>query len=691
MKKFFLVFLLMIVVFSSSNQLNAQWVQTNGPEGGEVNCLAAYDTTLFLGSEIGVYSSTDNGTSWNPTGLDNIIVISLAVMSTGESGMNLFAGTFWGIYLSADNGTSWSKVSFGLGNHKVHSLAVIDTNLFAGTEDGVFLSPTNGTYWIPVSTGLTNKSINSLTVIDTNLYAGTKEGLFISTNNGTTWNLTGLTGESINALAVIDTNLFAGTDTSGVLRSTDNGVNWEIISNPDMDKNIGTLAVSKTDLFVGTSNGFYMTPNKGTYWIPLTSGLTNTVVHALASSDTYLFVGTSGGMFRSTNNGTNWTEINVGLKTTVVSSLATSGDTLYAGSRGGIYRSNDTGNSWSSLLMGGTSVSIAISGPNLFAGSGGHLVNSFDNGASWDWLHLEECRGWIRGLAIMDSYIFAGGEAGGVCRIKHNAPGWWTILSTGQPDTVVNCLVVKGKNIFAGTMDGVYLSTDSSKSWSAINNGLTSLEIKALTFNDTHLFAGTWEGGVFRSMDNGDNWTPVNNGLTDLDMLSFTVSGDNLFAGTWQGGVFLSTNNGDSWTAVNEGLMESMMDPTSVVQSLAIVDSDIYAGTRGAGVWRRPLAEMITSVENVSSELPRVFSLEQNYPNPYNSSTTIEFELPRSEHIKIEVYNSLGQKVSELINKLLPAGFHKYEFNGFNLPSGLYIYIIEAGQFQDVKKMLYLK
>jgi len=306
MKKLFLVVLLMTIIFSTSNQLTAQWVQTNGPEGGEVFCLAAHDTTLFLGSEIGVYFSTDNGTSWNPTGLEDIIVISLAVMPTGESGMNLFAGTnLGGVYFSTDNGTNWTQVNFGLGNHNVHALAVIDTNLFAGTDDGVFLSPSNGAYWIPVSTGLTNKSINSITVIDTNLYAGTNEGLFISSNSGTTWTLTGLTGETVNALAVIDTILFAGTDTSGVLRSTDNGANWEIVSNPEMDKYVGTLVVSNTDLFVGTSYGLYLTPTNGNYWIPVNTGLANKAIHTLLVKDTDLFVGTSGGMYHSTNNGTN--------------------------------------------------------------------------------------------------------------------------------------------------------------------------------------------------------------------------------------------------------------------------------------------------------------------------------------------------------------------------------------------------
>jgi hypothetical protein len=109
------------------------------------------------------------------------------------------------------------------------------------------------------------------------------------------------------------------------------------------------------------------------------------------------------------------------------------------------------------------------------------------------------------------------------------------------------------------------------------------------------MFAGTAGGGVFRSTNNGASWAPVNNGLSGLalDVLSFVFNGNKLFAGTWRGGVYQTTDNGASWTAVNSGLMNSNTEPSSVVHSLAIVGTNLYAGTRGAGVWRRPLSEMI--------------------------------------------------------------------------------------------------
>jgi ligand-binding sensor domain-containing protein len=588
------IMLLIFLLCCGKNQLMAQWVQTDGPEGGNAMCLTSIDTMLFVGTENGVFCSADNGVSWDPTGLKNRIVVSLAEMPIDDSGMNLFAGTLLGgVYISSDNGISWSEVNFGLGNLNINTLVVQDTILFAGTDEGVFLSPTNGAYWIPVSTGLTNMSINTLTFIGTNLYAGTNEGLFVSTNNGTSWTPTGLTEEAVRALVAIDTDLFVGTSSSGVLRSTDNGANWEVVSDPGMDKSVPALAVIGSDLYAGTHQGIYRTPTKGDYWIPANTGLTNTDVETLYVRGTDLFAGTYGGVYGSTNNGTSWTERNTGLKNTVVLSLITNGDDLYAGTRNGVYRSNNSGNNWT-LLAPFWVCSITVDGTNLYAGTWNHLVYSLNNGASWDFLHLSDTIGRIFSLAIMDSYIFAGAEGGGVFRIRYNAPGSWTILSTGQPNATVNCLAVSGSVLFAGTENGVYLSSDHGENWTAVNTGLTHLDVRALALNGSDLFAGTGDG-VFRSTNNGASWTPVNNGLTGLalDVLSFVFSDNNLFAGTWRGGVFLSKNNGASWAAVNTGLMNSDIQPSSVVHSLAIAGTNLYAGTRGAAVWHRPLSEML--------------------------------------------------------------------------------------------------
>ena len=98
-----------------------------------------------------------------------------------------------------------------------------------------------------------------------------------------------------------------------------------------------------------------------------------------------------------------------------------------------------------------------------------------------------------------------------------------------------------------------------------------------------------------------------------------------------------------------------------------------------------------TNIKNEYNSSNKSFWLSQNYPNPFNPNTTIEFTLQKKENVKIEIFNMLGQKVETLLNKQMSSGSQAVEFNAQNLPSGVYLYKIEAGRFQEVKKMVLLR
>jgi hypothetical protein len=85
------------------------------------------------------------------------------------------------------------------------------------------------------------------------------------------------------------------------------------------------------------------------------------------------------------------------------------------------------------------------------------------------------------------------------------------------------------------------------------------------------------------------------------------------------------------------------------------------------------------------------YILSQNYPNPFNPNTVISWQLAVGTNVDLSVYNLLGQKVTTLVSGWLPAGYHEVEFNGNNLSSGIYLYRIETGEWQDVKKMILMK
>lgn len=363
------------------------------------------------------------------------------------------------------------------------------------------------------------------------------------------------------------------------------------------------------------------------------------VALCFAVSDTNLFAGTwGGGVFLSTNNGTSWTMVNNGLTNTNVRTLTVSGTNLFAGTDGGVFLSTNNGTNWNATNNGLTNTvvhTLTDSGTNLFAGTDGGVFLSINNGSNW------------------------------------------TQVNNGLTDTVVHALAGYDTNLFAGTSGGVYRSTNNGTNWIAVNNGLTYSVVYSLTVSGTNLFAGT-SGSVARSTNNGTSW--VNTLVTYSDFPALTNNSANLFAGGYYG-IFLSTNNGTNW--VNVGSME-------YVQTLAVYNQYLFAGATG-GVWKRPLSEMITSVELLPGDSPTQFSLSQNYPNPFNPATTISFSIPSKSFVLLKVFDVLGKEISTLVSEELSAGTYSQQWNAGGLPTGVYLYSLQAGSFTETKKLMLLR
>jgi len=100
---------------------------------------------------------------------------------------------------------------------------------------------------------------------------------------------------------------------------------------------------------------------------------------------------------------------------------------------------------------------------------------------------------------------------------------------------------------------------------------------------------------------------------------------------------------------------------------------------------------IISDLENPDDLVPIKYELFQNYPNPFNPVTHIRYALPKPDHVKIEVYNLLGQRVVTLVNRRMPPGYHDVTFDALTLPSGFYVYRLQTNGFHDVKKMTVLK
>ena len=107
--------------------------------------------------------------------------------------------------------------------------------------------------------------------------------------------------------------------------------------------------------------------------------------------------------------------------------------------------------------------------------------------------------------------------------------------------------------------------------------------------------------------------------------------------------------------------------------------------------WHSEAVRVDALTDVARDEVPAAYSLSQAYPNPFNPSTRIRFALPESGQVRLLVYNQLGQVVKELVNGQRSAGYHEVTFDTAGLPSGVYMYRMESGQFVDVKKAVLVR
>ena len=358
---------------------------------------------------------------------------------------------------------------------------------------------------------------------------------------------------------------------------------------------ISALLPSGSNLFAGTNNGLFLSTNNGASWTTSSTGLPpNPSVKTLVASGTSLFAGIIGnGVFRSINNGASWMAVNTGLPADKwVYSLAVSGSKLFAILEGkGVFVSADNGTSWQAANTGlpanARVLSLKASGSSLFAGtSADGIFRSADGGVSWTSISIPSLPLFTRieTFEVIGTNLFAG-TSQGVYLSTNNGTSWVAVndgltVNNGLTSEEIQSLVASGVNLFAGSYNGIFVSSNNGANWTRVSTGTpVNRLVKCLAVKDSNLFAGTDGGGIFLSTNNGLSWTAVNTNLTATSVFSFAISGSNMFVGTAGNGVFLSTDNGASWSQAANGLPNE-----SLIWSLASIDVNVFAAT-GDGVY----------------------------------------------------------------------------------------------------------
>ncbi len=328
--------------------------------------LETNGSNIYYGTLHGLYISSDGGATWDNLGLNTAEIISI-----GISNGNIITGCRdIGIFISTNNGSSWLETGI-LANIYVDAIGIDGDNLFVNSNsDGVFTSRNLGDSFVDYN-NLDRSYVYCFHFSDSNVYVGTSSGgVFKSTDDGHTWTQIGLANKNINNIVENKSYLFAGTS-SGMFRTSNDGATWQQVNSGLTDLGINAVTTIDSIIFVGTNSGTFRSTNNGTSWT--TYGLVDTAVISLVSMDTNLFAGTSNGVFISTETNPTWQQS--AFQDTLIRRFANTTSKLFAMTSSDLFYSDNYGNTWIKIKEDGLSNtafhSLALNDSLIFLGTEG--------------------------------------------------------------------------------------------------------------------------------------------------------------------------------------------------------------------------------------------------------------------------------------------------------------------------------
>jgi photosystem II stability/assembly factor-like uncharacterized protein len=237
---------------------------------------------------------------------------------------------------------------------------------------------------------------------------------------------------------------------------------------------------------------------------------------------------------------------------------------------------------------------------------------------------------------------------------------------------------------------GPYKTTNGGINWyyASINLGtIYPWFYNVSVINNQYCYLPGSDGRIFKSTDFGETWDTV--ARTPVELHTCSIGFANFLTG-WVGGnyfqiLFKTTNGGMNWVQENVtpfGWFSIYCYNELIVWGVSSPYIIMHTTTGG-----QPFSQITNSNEQITKE----YVLFQNYPNPFNIRTTIKLTINKKSIYRLEVFDILGKKVSELFNKKLKEGNYEIKYNADNLTSGIYIYKLSSEKTSYAKKFLLIK
>ena len=639
--------LLCACFLQSAQSQNSFWIQTNGPGSG-------YDVRSFIVNSHGdlfagtwtdgsIWKTTDNGGSWSRCGgvPDPNPVVSMCT----NPGDDIFACVFLkGVFRSTDGGASWQMKSSGLTNLSIRGLLTDDSAfVWVASEGGLFRSTNNGESWTVKKDGGF-----SWVLFDSAHAIVTSDGynLFRSLNHGSSWTTIPQSGVATLGGIHPDGSYYGKNSTAGIFRSTDFGATW-------VDMHSGVSWSGYTDAFTFTARGdvFYgkdgyttgilVSRDSGKTWNVQNDGLTtNRILPLFYHPDGFVFVGTNGaGVFRS--------RLPEGLKAATLL-LQTS-----------------------TLDFGDVKVGLRDT-----------LRVQVSNGGISDTLRI--------GSIVPTSQRFTVSPSAMV--LAPRASQMLSVIYTPTAAATDTGSVLISSN---DTMNPVFSLKVSGQGY-GLGHAPFVRKITLVPYNSS-------QARIFwlRSIDDSAGAADP---VVQYSIWRRVLETGNQSTRSPIAGVIAPASTDAAWDFILT-VPAVALDEYAAIVPIPYIPSAVppwyvfivVAQTKSMHVYTslpdsiQDPAPLTGSAGGATGGIPGEVLLKQNFPNPFNPSTTISYGLPQKANVSLVVYNTLGQAITTLVDREEEAGYHVAHFDGSTLASGVYFCRLTAGEFVRTSKLLLLR
>jgi hypothetical protein len=714
------IFLYIAFWFCTANQLLGQEWQPMPPYGGIIRSALSLNNELLVGTDAGVYKSTDGGNNFMP--LSKSIPSGRLTNMVEVDGVILACIIDTGIFRSFDGGIHWTKLLSGrfLVNGyqpflKIGNTIVIRSYGAGSIRDSIYITEDKGNTWIgkPIKTDVYYPLFSA----NGNLFSysnqgrlGPQTGLYRSEDLGTTWTYSAAGLPPNQHISVV----FSINDTVYTLgkyfyRSLDNGATWTEAST---DSALGVRTLSPNWYGI---NGRTIYGHRGgnaqlvvAQWTPGDAGwkvVMDNLPNAGQAEILYahqgeMFISRWNGNYRKRNNDAKWESFAPeGVNGIPIADIATRGGEVIAVSTPNLLQASENMPAWSltnpAVILDNYpfhTIARTDSGLVLGLSAGSSLLStrfSGNGGLNWTnsrFLNMSAAKSNV--LNLGDTLVFYGGDASGKCiladqkgvsraDISSSLYGLkWDVRVTGLTQhngylyAVISAIEKPWHSVVSRFKPGL------STNWERVVTNFSGVNFGAFAIGSygNYLVLSPLSGGIKMSSDNGVTWFDRADGFKNAVANHFLVVGDTLYAATNKG-VFRLPQGDTTWQDISGNI------PTSTIDKIAVSDNIIWALARGGGVWRLPRGNFqipLGTIGNIDHKSPLHI-----YPNPV--AHTLQITSRNNQPGALRIYDMQGKVVMTIP---FAGGVQQQSLAVGHLTAGMYMVVLETQQRTEMARFI---